>query len=95
MAVTMKAVFDTCILIDFLRGIEQAQQELNRYEHRIKPYYQWKSSYYLSHSKAVFFITRSLRSLEGTEEHRDKGEGILSFFDISGLNPKENPKGSD
>ena len=32
--------FDTCILIDFLRDIKQAQQELNRYEHRIKPYYQ-------------------------------------------------------
>jgi hypothetical protein len=38
MVVTMKAVFDTCILINFLRGIEQTQQELNRYEHRIKPY---------------------------------------------------------
>ena len=35
------------------------------------------------------------RSLESTEGHRDKGEGILSFFDISGLKPKENPKGSD
>lgn len=31
----MKAVFDTCILIDFLRGIKEAQQELNRYENRI------------------------------------------------------------
>jgi hypothetical protein len=40
MVVTMKAVFDTCNLIDFLQDIEQAQQQLNRYEHRIKPYSQ-------------------------------------------------------
>ena len=95
MVVTMKAVFDTCILIDFLWGIEHAKQDLHRYEHWIKPYSQWKSSSCLNRSKAVFFTTRSLRSLESTEGHRDKGEGILSFFDISGRNPKENPKGSD
>lgn len=35
MVAPMKAVFDTCILIDFLRGIKEAQQELNRYENRI------------------------------------------------------------
>ena len=38
------------------------------------------------------FTTRSLRSLESTEGHRDKGEGILSFFDISGRNREENLK---
>jgi len=35
MVVPMKAVFDTCILIDFLRGIKKAQLELNSYENRI------------------------------------------------------------
>ena len=40
MVITMKAVFDTCILIDFLQDIEQAQQQPNGYEHRIKPYSQ-------------------------------------------------------
>lgn len=28
----MKALFDTCILIDYLNGIEEAKQELERFE---------------------------------------------------------------
>ena len=69
MVVTMKAVFDACILIDFLRGIEQAQQELHRYEHWIKPYSQWKSSSCLNRSKAVFFTTRSIPHLRRSDSH--------------------------
>jgi predicted nucleic acid-binding protein len=30
----VKALFDTCILIDYLRGRSQARDEIRRYEHR-------------------------------------------------------------
>ena len=35
MEIVVKAVFDTCILIDFLRGIPSARSELMLYEERI------------------------------------------------------------
>lgn len=31
----MKAVFDTNILIDFLKGVPKAKEELDRFEHRL------------------------------------------------------------
>ena len=38
---TMKALFDTNILIDYLKGIEAAQEELARYRHRLVSIVTW------------------------------------------------------
>ena len=69
MGIIMKAVFDTCILIDYLRGIQAARRELGLYEEKIV--------------STITFIETLVGAI--TKEEDDVIRGFLSAFRVANL----------
>ncbi|MDB4744429.1 type II toxin-antitoxin system VapC family toxin [Verrucomicrobia bacterium] len=67
----MRAVFDTCILIDYLRGIPAARKEFNLYEQKI--------------ISIITFIETLVGARTNQEENAIRA--LLNTFAVSNLNP--------